>query len=542
VSEINASKGLKHFLGRIPFTAELAQILRPVSGDLPCGYRLDQLTAVLPDWIESVSPIRQGQTPYRKKRLLILASLRWWLEYGIALGLLLSGLGHDVDLAYIPYRKWWEPAELFDLRRHRYYLQRGLAPLKGLLKLRDLSTYPNWSLSEALAHEIDEQSRIDVQYTLQRETISVEENGPDHALYLLRQRRNRVAANAALQLLPGNQFDAVIIPNGSILEFGAFYRVARHLEVPAVTIEFGEQRERIWLAQNDEVMRLDTSDLWKLKKDFPLSEWQLEEVKTLYQARRGGKVWANFGRQWQSGKSEGASAVLQELELNPEKPIALLCTNVVGDSLALGRQIFTSGMADWLAKTVQHFAKRSDVQIVVRVHPGEMLGAGHPSVEIVQQALSEMPPHVFVVPPDSRINTYDLIELAHIGMVYTTTVGLEMAMSGIPVVVSGMTHYRNKGFTYDPMTMSEYFATVDQLLREPIGRRIPQEKIDLSWTYAYRFFFEYPFPFPWHLIHFWSDIQNRPIEHVLSDSTDRYARTIDAFLGIPIDWNRSASI
>lgn len=542
MSEQNASRGLKRLLSRVPFTAELAQILRPVPGELPCGYRLDQLAAVLPDWVEAVSQVREGQAPYRKKRVLVLASLRWWLEYGVALGLLLSGLGHEVDLVYVPYRTWWEPADLFDLRRHRYYLQRVLAPLNGLIRLRDLSTYSDWNLSEELSRAIDEQSRVDVQYTLQRESISIEETGSDHALFLLRQHRNRVAANAALQLLPGNQYDVVIIPNGSILEFGAFYRVARYLEVPTVTLEFGEQNERIWLAQDDEVMRLDTSDLWKSKKDWPLSEKQLEEIKTLYQARRGGRVWANFARQWQAGKSEGALAVLRELDLDPEKPIALLCTNVVGDSLALGRQIFTSGMADWLAKTIQHFAKRSDVQIVVRVHPGEMLGAGHPSVEIIQQAVVEIPPHVFVVPPDSKINTYDLIELAHIGLVYTTTVGLEMAMSGIPVVVSGMTHYRNKDFTFDPETMSEYLTTVDQLLREPMGRRISQEKIDLAWTYAYRFFFEYPFRFPWHLVYFWKDVQNHSIENVILNSIDRYAPTIDALLGIPIDWDRTASV
>ena len=54
----------------------------------------------------------------------------------------------------------------------------------------------------------------------------------------------------------------VILPNGTILEFGAIYQVARYLDIPIVTYEFGEQRDRIWLAQNAEVMRQDTDDLW----------------------------------------------------------------------------------------------------------------------------------------------------------------------------------------------------------------------------------------------------------------------------------------
>jgi hypothetical protein len=43
-----------------------------------------------------------------------------------------------------------------------------------------------------------------------------------------------------------------------------------------------------------------------------------------------------------------------------------------------------------------------------------------------------------------------------VGIVYNSTVGLEMAYNGIPVIVGGNTHYRNMGFTYDPDTPNEY--------------------------------------------------------------------------------------
>ncbi len=268
-----------------------------------------------------------------------------------------------------------------------------------------------------------------------------------------------------------------------------------------------------------------------------MGDGELEELRTLYEARRGGKVWLNFSRQWQAGQSKGAAEARQALDLDPGTPVALLCTNVVGDSLALGRQVFTSGMADWLAKTVRHFAQRKDVQLVVRVHPGELLGAGHPSVEIVQSALPELPPHVTVVPPESTVNTYDLIELADLGLVYTTTVGMEMAMNGLPVIVSGMTHYRQKGFTYDPETMPEYLSLLDQLSSDPEKYHLPQAQVELAWAYAYRFFFEYPFPFPWHLIHFWDDIETRSMKTVLGDHDNNYQPTIDALLGGSIHWN-----
>ena len=53
----------------------------------------------------------------------------------------------------------------------------------------------------------------------------------------------------------------MLIPNGLILEMGIVFRVARHLGIPAVTYEFNDQREQIWLAQNSSIMQQDTDYL-----------------------------------------------------------------------------------------------------------------------------------------------------------------------------------------------------------------------------------------------------------------------------------------
>ncbi len=531
------SKFLKSLLGQIPLSAEVLETIRPSSVEIDGCFRLDRLEKALPEWLTDVEHNLRSAAFNQGKNILLVASLRWWFEYCTALALLLSGLGNNVEIAYVPFRNWFDPVDRFDLRRQRVYMRSTLKHLEKRVKLHDLSLGQSWPLSATIDRMIEEQSRTDVQYTLQRESINTDDGGDDQKLYQLRYQRNCVAANAALELLPAARFDVVIIPNGSILEYGVFYRIARHLSVPTVTIEFGEQRERMWLAQNDEVMRLDTTELWEHRGNLVLVEEEMEQLKSLYEARRGGKIWSNFARQWQRQESKGAQQARQELKLHPDKPIALLCTNVVGDSLALGRQVFTAGMADWLAKTVRHFAQRDDAQLVVRVHPGELLGAGHPSVEIVESTLPDLPPHVTVVPPESNVNTYDLIKLARLGLAYTTTVGMEMAMYGVPVIVSGITHYRRKGFTYDPETMPEYISMLDQLLRQPNGHRIPQTQIDLAWAYAYRFFFEYPFSFPWHLIHFWDDIKARNMQSVLADATDLYHPTIAALLGVSIPWD-----
>jgi hypothetical protein len=532
----------KQVLGEIPFAVEALSLLSGGATPPASGFRLEQVEEHLASWCAATKEARARASVADARSVLIVSVLPWWLEYTLATGLLLAAGGHHVRLAYLPYRNWRDRMNTYDLRRQRHYLRGLLGATAGCLECTDMSAQPPDEIPPVLEESLQSLSRIDVQYTYQHEILNTTSGSRDAVLYRLRLERNRLAAGAVASILRRTRPDVVVVPNGSILELGAAYRTARQLGRPAVTFEFGEQRERMWVAQDGEAMRLITTDLWNARGDIPLVESEIEALGEVYRARRGARLWENFGRKWQAAPGRGAQAARRRLDLDPDRPVALLCTNVVGDSLALDRQVFSKGMADWLTRTVQFFVSETEAQLIVRVHPGELLGAGHPSTEIVRQATLDLPDKVRVVSPDSDINTYDLIELAHVGLVYTTTVGMEMVMQGVPVIVSGTTHYRGKGFTYDPESWNEYFEVLDRLLREPLGRRVPDEQIELAMRYAYRFFFEYPFPFPWHLIGFWKDIQARPLEQVVATlGVSPYDKTLDAMLGHPIVWSEKAN-
>ncbi len=528
---------LKSILGRVPLFVEFWQQIRPASGEIPGGYRLDRLQAELPGWVQTVTRTREKIEGGEAKRILVFGFFSWWVEHSTLFGLWLSALGHDVDFAYLPYRRWTERVGRFDLRRQQAYLKQVLAPLGKHMACYDLLDLPKPNLPAELAHSIDEQSVTDVQYIRRWEAVDVGERGKDRDLFLLREGMNFDLARAAYGLMKDKRYDMVMLPNGSILEFGTAYRVVDYLNVPVITYEFGEHRERIWVAQNSKVMMQDTRELWQARGSIPLTQQEKEALSELRLARRSGRKWSIFSRQWQTQESRGAQAARTFLGLDAKRPIALLCTNVVGDSMSLGRQLFTDGMADWLERTVRYFADRPDAQLVVRVHPGEPQLGGFPSEEIVQAALPQLPEHVIVVPPEAKINTYDLVEVANIGLAYTTTVGLEMAMSGIPVVVSGLTHYRGKGFTCDPDTFDEYIDMIDALLAQGLETRLNEQQVTAALRYAYRYFFEYALPFPWHLQHFWQDVIERPFAEQLKPAAlERYRRTLRSLMGEPIRW------
>ena len=525
---MNKSK-LKTLLGDLPYTAEIYSLLQQTSKPPVGGYSAVKLKEALPRWVEQANSARRAPTG---KRILIFSMLRYWVEQTAMTSLALTALGHDVTLAYLPHAHWKKPVSRFDLRRQDIYLKDALKPLNGMVRTVSLLDAPQAdSLPEEISSRLDAAAYRDTQYSLLHEEIDV-----DSDLYTMRRERDLRHALVILVFLQKNNFDAIALPNGSILEFGMTYKVARYLNIPVTTYEFGEQSERIWMAQNADVMRQDTSEMWNARKDIPLNDEEWTRVKDFFATRQGGGLWENFSRRWQNIESQGGEKVRADLGLD-DRPMVLLPANVLGDSLTLGRHTFSDSMTDWQARTIEFFAKRPDVQFVIRVHPGEGIGWGLSVYDILKEKFPELPENIRLLPADAKVNTYDLVNAADVGLVFTTTVGMEMAMIGLPVIVTGQTHYRGKGFTIEPASWDEYFETLEKVISSPKAYAPSRADVESAWTYAYRFFFEYPQPYPWHVQHFWEDEEIWSMEKVMSEEgLAKFEKTFGYLAGEKMEW------
>jgi hypothetical protein len=381
---------------------------------------------------------------------------------------------------------------------------------------------------------------FDTQYTLQREDVSGNE-----PIYHLRAKRNQDAARLALAYFEKNRPDVVVVPNGMIQEYAAVYETARFLGIPAVTYEFDEHNQRILLEQDRLVMHHFTDELWAARKDRKLDNGQREWLENFFAGRQGLKKGDDFAHLWQKVSREGGAKVRAALGLD-DRPVILLPTNVLGDSATLGLTVFSKSMTEWLQRVIPFFADRTEGQLVVRIHPAETWTVGPSVAEIIHAVLPELPAHIHLVGSTEKVNTYDLMEITDLALVYTTTAGLEMATRGIPVLVSGKAHYRKKGFTLDADTWDEYFSILDHTLADLRGspgsgigpdRHLTADQIERAWNYAYCYFAEYPRPFPWHLEKIMPDLEQRPISHVLSPEGQAiYGASFQEMAGTPIKW------
>ncbi|HEU0296447.1 MAG TPA: hypothetical protein VFR47_27170 [Anaerolineales bacterium] len=525
----------RNFLGELPLAAELDYALRQKNRARKDHYNLARLQKSLPHAVAQTKSFIENAAP--GKNILFFATLHYWIEQAAHISLALAGLGHSVTLMTLPYSEWHKEMDKLTQKQRRLHTRDALASLAPYVQhasLLDLK--PASDLPASLQADVEEVSLWDAQYTLMREEVDLD-SPEDRALYDLRIRRNTFAALAALEWMQTNKPGAVLVPNGLILEMGIVFRVACYLNIPTMTFEFNDQREQIWLAQNTSIMRQDTDYLVEARCQLPMTDQMYERLADLENARRGARVWGKSKRLWQYVSSQGAEQTRQALGLD-DRPVVLLAANVLGDSLTLGRNVFADSMSEWITRTVRFFASRPQVQFVIRIHPGETIVPKAKSMAaVVREALPEMPEHIHVIAAADKVNTYDLIEIADLALAYTTTVGMEAAMNGIPVVCCGQTHYRGRGFTIDPNTWGEYFAALEKVLSDLTAHRLTEEQLARAWNYAYRFFFEYPRPFPWRLMNFWDDLEVWPLDQVLGEEgLSQFGDTFKFLVGEPFLW------
>ncbi|MBZ0271950.1 hypothetical protein K8I61_07925 [bacterium] len=173
-----------------------------------------------------------------------------------------------------------------------------------------------------------------------------------------------------------------------------------------------------------------------------------------------------------------------------------LFTNVVWDAAIHSSSSAFDDMTAWVMHTIERLKDRKDVELIVRVHPAETRHPAHrtaePILEQVRERFASLPPHIRLVGPDSPISTYDLAPTLDAALVYTTTLGHELAARGMPVITAGDARYANKGFTFDARSTKEYDDLLSRLA--DIARPAPERR-ERARRYAYHYNFRRAVPF-----------------------------------------------
>ncbi len=289
--------------------------------------------------------------------------------------------------------------------------------------------------------------------------------------------------------------DVVLMLNGLFMEERITWAVAQRKGCRCVFFERGRDAGTVFLSHEVSAPRYDITGSWTSVKDTPLTDGQRTTIMNVMERRfRGERMVETY---W-SAKESRERNIAEHLSLGDERrPLAVLFTNVGWDTAMQDRDVAFDGMMDWLGEVLAIFSRHPDWQLVIRVHPAETQVPGRESFDRVTDWVNRqdgtLSKNVRVVQPEEPIDSYALMNMATVGCVYASTVGLEMAVKGTPVIVAGAAHYGGKGFTYDISSRRDFEATLVSLMNKE--RAIPRERqIELALRYAYLFFLRRTLP------------------------------------------------
>lgn len=282
--------------------------------------------------------------------------------------------------------------------------------------------------------------------------------------------------------------DTVFMLNGLFFFEGIARAICEEEGIDVVTYERTYRSNAFVFARNQPANRFDMDGIWATRGAQPLTDDEDAELEQYLDSRRTRAhplldLWKDA------------------VDDRPERPttgkLVTLFSNVTWDSSVLKRDHAFTSMHDWLAASINYFIGHPEHKLIVRVHPSETRFPGketrEPVADFVHATFPSLPDNIIVLGPDDPTSSYPIMEESDLGLVFTSTVGIEMAVMGKPVLVAGETHYRERGFTYDASTTGQF----EQLLDEVLAEENPSTPdLAAARRYAYAFFFDAPISMP----------------------------------------------
>jgi hypothetical protein len=300
-----------------------------------------------------------------------------------------------------------------------------------------------------------------------------------------------LTAHASRRLFARERFEAACFNHGIYVPHGVIGEVARSMAVRVVNWNPAYRRQSFIFSHGDTYHHTLMDEPTSAWEDLSWDANREAELMTYLRSRwTGARDWITFN----ANPEERRDAIATQLGIDFSKPTIGLLTNVIWDAQLHYRANAFPNMMDWLLRTIDYFAKRPDLQLVIRVHPAEVSGAvpsRQPVIAEIEARYPTLPANVFVIPPESPISTYVTMLQCNAVIIYGTKTGVELTSERVPITVCGEAWIRNKGLTADARSPQEYYDLLDRL---PGEGQLPPETVARARRYAYHFFFRRMIP------------------------------------------------
>lgn len=286
--------------------------------------------------------------------------------------------------------------------------------------------------------------------------------------------------------------DLVVLLNGRFFAHQTAFALARERGIRVVTHERGLLKGTLRFADDARIHDLGLYEtLWERWHDVPLEESELAWTRAVLADRRAGRnlPWESY-----SPPPQDEAEVRRRLGLG-DRPLVVMFSSSDDESAAFDdrREGAFPDSLEWLNATVALARELPEHDLVIRLHPNlTRNGTNRQTLERIQRLRGELPPNAHVVMPDDDVSSYTLADLASAGLFYFSTLGLEMATRGQPVVAVARGWYGHCDFVRRVERPADYAGAV----RAALAAGPDPEVARRAWRFAHALYRELSIPFP----------------------------------------------
>jgi hypothetical protein len=252
----------------------------------------------------------------------------------------------------------------------------------------------------------------------------------------------------------GNKFDCIVVPGGVYGSSGIWNEVARANSVRLASFDSGG-RGILTVATNG-----IASQLQDMPRAFSLLKADIKSVEELTFVRNAALAELRRRRE---GTDRFSSQLRSTASLDTRlNGAVLMALNSPWDSAALGLHSVFDNSAQWIVETIRYLLAATGARVIVRQHPAERFKMSRSSDDykaLIQNQFGADPRVIFIAAADP-VNSYDLLDIVSVVVVYTSTIGIEAALNGKIVITPSSSYYSGLGFIWRASSLDQYHAHI----------------------------------------------------------------------------------
>jgi hypothetical protein len=262
-------------------------------------------------------------------------------------------------------------------------------------------------------------------------------------------------------LLRDTDPQAVVVFNGMAYPEAAARWAARARGVRAITHEVAHQPLTAFFSDGQV-----TAYPVRIPDDFELDAAQDARLDA-YLAERFRGNFSMAGLEFWQGMAGLDEALLAKMAAH--RQTVPVFTNVIFDTSQAHANVIFPHMFAWLDQILGLVRAHPDTLFVIRAHPDELRPHSRKQARETVDAWvaasgAAALPNVVYVPPSEYLSSYELIQRAKFVLVYNSTIGLEAALMGKPVLNGGRARYTQVECVYLPASAEAHRALAENFL------------------------------------------------------------------------------